>query len=251
MATRSDAVQIDVRLDRASPVPLYHQLARAIESSIDSGALRPGDRLENEVSLTERLGLARPTARQAIQELVRKGLLVRRRGLGTQVVRPAINRDVRLSSLYDDLAASGRAPDTVLLAHESCTPATAGVPVLAELLPADEPLHLVRRLRRADGVPLAIMTNYLPARFALDDVALAGRSLYDLLRDQGAQIAIAHQTIGARLADTDEARLLGQPRPLACVTAERIVYDDAGVLVELGRHLYRSDRYSVQTSLVV
>lgn len=251
MATRSDAVQVDVRLDRTSPVPLYHQLAQAIESAIDSGALRPGDRLENELSLTERLGLARPTARQAIQELVRKGLLVRRRGLGTQVVRPAIHRDVRLSSLYDDLAASGRVPDTTVLSHERCTPATAEVPALLELLAPDTPLQVLRRLRRADGEPLAIMTNYLPERYELDDVALAGRSLYDLLRDQGAQIAIAHQTIGARLADAGEADLLGQPRPLACVTAERIVYDDAGALVEVGRHLYRSDRYSVQTSLVV
>ena len=167
------------------------------------------------------------------------------------VVRPVIHRDVRLSSLYDDLAASGRAPDTTVLAHESCTPATADVPGLADLLPPDEPLQMVRRLRRADGEPLAIMTNYLPARYELDDVALAGRSLYDLLRDQGAQIAIAHQTIGARLADAAEADLLEQPRPLACVTAERIVYDDAGALVELGRHLYRADRYTVQTSLVV
>ena len=94
------------------------------------------------------------------------------------------------------------------------------------------------------------MTNYLPARFELDDAALGRRGLYDLLRDQGAQMAIAHQTIGARLADADEAELLEQARPLACVTAERIVYDDAGALVELGRHLYRADRYTVQHSLV-
>ncbi|MEV1295362.1 GntR family transcriptional regulator [Pseudonocardia sp. NPDC049635] len=251
MATRTDAVQVDVRLDRASPVPLYHQLAQAIESAIESGALQPGDRLENELSLTQRLGLARPTARQAIQELVRKGLLVRRRGLGTQVVRPAIHRDVRLSSLHDDLTASGRVPETTVLAHENCTPATAGVPALTEMLAPDEPLQRVQRLRSADGEPLAIMTNFLPVRFELGDGKLAGRGLYTLLREQGAQIAIAHQTIGARLAEPDEAVLLGQAPPLACVTAELVVYDDAGELVEVGRHLYRSDRYTVQTSLVV
>ncbi|WP_224388367.1 GntR family transcriptional regulator [Pseudonocardia sp. ICBG1293] len=250
MATRSDAVQVDVRLDRTSPVPLYHQLSQAIEAAIDNGALRPGDRLENELSLTERLGLARPTARQAIQELVRKGLLVRRRGLGTQVVRPAIHRDARLTSLYSDLASGGREPDTRLLTHDTTTPSAAGID-LGDVMAPDTPLHLLRRLRWADGEPLAIMTNYVPARFELDDAALAGRSLYDLLREQGAQIAIAHQTIGARLADAEEAGLLEQPRPLACVTAELIVYDDAGALVEVGRHLYRADRYTVQTSLVV
>jgi len=250
MATRSDAVQVDVRLDRTSPVPLYHQLAQAIEAAIEEGRLQPGDRLENELSLTERLGLARPTARQAIQELVRKGMLVRRRGLGTQVVRPAIHRDTRLTSLYRDLAADGREPSTRLLSHERTTAAAAGID-LGDVLAPDSELHLLRRLRWADGEPLAIMTNYVPARFALDDVALAGRSLYDLLREQGAQLAIAHQTIGARLADTEEAALLEQACPLACVTAELIVYDDAGAFVEVGRHLYRSDRYTVQTSLVV
>ncbi|BBG02655.1 MULTISPECIES: GntR family transcriptional regulator [Pseudonocardia] len=251
MATRSEAVQLDVVLDRASPVPLYHQLAQAIEAAIDRGVLRPGDRLENEIALTERLGLARPTARQAIQELVRKGLLVRRRGLGTQVVQPAIHRDVRLTSLYEDLTDAGRTPETRLLAHEPCTPGTAGVPALSELLPADEPLQMLRRVRLADGEPLSIMTNYLPARFELDDAVLGQRGLYALLREQGAQVTLAYQTIGARLELDDEAALLGGPNLLACVTAELTVYDDAGALVELGRHVYRADRYTVQTSLII
>ncbi|HWD02915.1 MAG TPA: GntR family transcriptional regulator [Amycolatopsis sp.] len=251
MATRSDAVQLDVRLDRTSPVPLYHQLAQGIEHAITSGTLRPGDRIENEVSLTERLGLARPTARQAIQELVRKGLLVRRRGLGTQVTRPAIHRDVRLSSLHDDLTWSGRAPHTKVLEHDSCTPASTGLEELLTLLPPDEPLHRIRRLRYADDEPLAIMTNYVVARYDLENESLVVKGLYELLRAQGAQIAMAHQTIGARLADEDEAALLQQPRPLACVTAKLSVFDDAGQLVELGRHLYLADRYSVETSLVV
>ena len=74
--------ELDITLERNSPVPLYYQLAQAIEHAINTGALAPGDRLENELSLTSRLGLSRPTARQAIQELVKKGLLVRKRGVG-------------------------------------------------------------------------------------------------------------------------------------------------------------------------
>ena len=107
--------QLDVTLDRNSPVPLYHQLAQAIEHAISSGLLAPGDRLENELSLTSRLGLSRPTARQAIQELVKKGLLVRKRGVGTQVVRSQFRRDERLSSLNEDLAKAGKRPGTRLL----------------------------------------------------------------------------------------------------------------------------------------
>src|ERR687889_915747 len=107
--------QLDITLDRNSPVPLYHQLAQYIEHAINTGLLAPGDRLENELSLTSRLGLSRPTARQAIQELVKKGLLVRKRGVGTQVVRSQFRRDERLSSLNDDLAKAGKRPSTPLL----------------------------------------------------------------------------------------------------------------------------------------
>ena len=250
VATRSDAVELDIRLDRTIPVPLYHQLAKAIEGAIESGALKPGDRIENEMLLTERLGLARPTARQAIQELVRKGMLVRRRGLGTQVVRPGIHRDVRLSSLHRDLAQAGRTPCTRLLERAGCTPGSTGLAPLLDHLSSAEPLQKIVRLRLADGEPLALMTNYLPARFVLGDRDLEDRSLYDLLREQGAQLAIAHQTIGARLADATEAELLEHAQPAACVTAERVVYDDAGHLIELGQHLYRADRYAVRTTLV-
>src|SRR3982751_1618818 len=107
--------ELDIRLDRSSSVPLYHQLAQSIEHAISSGTLAPGDRLENELSLTSRLGLSRPTARQAIQELVKKGLLVRKRGVGTQVVRSQFRRDERLSSLNEDLTKAGRVPSSRLL----------------------------------------------------------------------------------------------------------------------------------------
>ena len=65
-----------VELDRSSPVPLYYQLAQAIEAAIRDGDLSPGDRFENELALAKRLTLSRPTTRRAIQELVDKGLLV-------------------------------------------------------------------------------------------------------------------------------------------------------------------------------
>ena len=63
-------------IDRSSPMPLYFQLAQAIEGAIAGGALPAGSRLENEVLLAQRYGLSRPTVRRAVQELVAKGLLL-------------------------------------------------------------------------------------------------------------------------------------------------------------------------------
>lgn len=77
---------LSIELDRSSPVPLYYQVAREIERAIQAGSLVPGDRLDNETELANRLGLSRPTMRRAMQDLVSKGLLVRKRGVETQVV---------------------------------------------------------------------------------------------------------------------------------------------------------------------
>ncbi|QGN31490.1 GntR family transcriptional regulator [Microlunatus sp. Gsoil 973] len=240
--------QLDIVLDRASPVPLYHQLAQAIEAAIASGELVPGDRLENELSLTSRLGLARPTARQAIGELARKGLVVRKRGVGTQVLSAQISRETRLSSLYDDLVASGRHPQTRLLSYGIGPP---GDEVLACGADIDETAEFIttKRLRLADGLPLAILVNHLPAWLDLTEDDLAKTPLYALLRARGLHLRVAHQTVSARLMTAEEAKLLTERRPAACLTALRVVYDDTGRLIEIGRHVYRASHYSLDVSL--
>src|SRR5262245_8981786 len=81
---------------------------------IESGEMPVGGRLANEVDLAERLGVSRPTMRKAIAYLVERGMLVRKRGVGTQIVQPKVRRPVELSSLYDDLAKSGQVPSTVV-----------------------------------------------------------------------------------------------------------------------------------------
>lgn len=245
------ARELDITLERNSPVPLYYQLAQSIENAINSGELAPGDRLENELSLTTRLGLSRPTARQAIQELVNKGLLVRKRGVGTQVVRSQFSRDERLTSLNADLVQAGKVPSTQLLEF------TVGPldPDVASSLDAnditEQEFIRVRRLRLADDVPLAILTNYLPASFDLTRDVLERRSLYATLQSLGVNLKIAHQRISARLMTDDEAELLDEETPCACLTVDRITYDDTGRFVEFGRHTYRAAHYSIQSNLMV
>lgn len=114
---------LNFALNRSSPVPLYYQLAQQLEAAIEHGALAPGNLLGNEVDLSVRLGLSRPTVRQAIQSLVEKGLLVRRRGVGTQVVHSQVKRPLELSSLYDDLESAGQGPTTQVVRNEG-VPAT-------------------------------------------------------------------------------------------------------------------------------
>jgi len=237
-------------LDRTSPIPLYFQIAENLKEAIDAGTIAPGERLDNELELAAQLGVSRPTVRQAIQRLVQQGLVVRRRGLGTVVVTPRILRPVALTSLYDDLVAAKRAPTTAVLSLQEITADDELAQVLS--LGAGTPVLSVERLRFADEAPLALMHNYLPAKFlhgrAEADFEQAG--LYELLRSSGVQPHAADQVIAARRATAQEARLLRAPRTATVLTMTRTAFDPAGLPIEHGRHAYLADRYSFKMSLI-
>lgn len=237
-------------LDRSSPIPLYFQIAEHLTEAIKSGTIAPGERLDNELELADRLGVSRPTVRQAVQRLVQQGLVIRRRGLGTVVVAPRIMRPVALTSLYDDLAAAQRHPTTVVLVVEHIE-ADADI---AKILSVEvgTPVLAIERLRSADESPLAIMHNFVPANL-LDgrpEIDLQKMGLYELLRSQGVQLHSADQVIGARRATPLEARLLEAPRGATVLTMTRTAFDPVGTPVEYGRHAYLADRYSFKMSLV-
>jgi DNA-binding GntR family transcriptional regulator len=236
-------------LDRSGPLPLYYQLASRIEAAIADGSIAPGSRIENEVALAQRLRLSRPTIRRAIQELVDKGLLVRRRGIGTQVVHGKVTRNLALTSLYEDLSRTHQHPSTALLLYE----VIGAEAKIAEHLNvgAGEPVLHLRRLRNADGVPVSILENFLPEPFVdISSDDLEDRGLYQILRNRGVAMRIAQQNIGARNANAEEGKLLDIPRNSALLTMERTVYDNAGRAIEFGHHSYRPDLYSFEVTLV-
>jgi len=236
-------------LDRHSPVPLYYQLSRELERAIREGDVKPGEQIETEVELATRLGLSRPTVRQAIQDLVNKGLLVRRRGVGTQVVHSQLRRSVELTSLYDDLSEAQHEPSTKVLAL-STKPADAA---MAESLRIEEgsPVLHIKRLRSMDGEPLAIMRNWIPAELlSVTREILEETGLYEAMRQQGVQVRVANQRIGAAVATASEAKLLGVKTGAPLLVMERVAFDDAGRVVETSSHRYRADAYSFETTLV-
>lgn len=242
-------MELFMDLDRSGPVPLYFQVSQRIEKAILSGELRVGSRLENEVALGERLGLSRPTVRRAIQDIVDKGLLVRRRGIGTQVVHGQVTRNVELTSLFDDLARSSKTPTTRLLAFETVSADAK----LAEELAVEigSPNLYIRRLRLSDDVPLAVMENWLPADFLdIEADTLSRHGLYQVLRARGVTIRVARQHISARASTNEESSLLAIDKRSALLTMDRTAYDDSGRAVEYGRHCYRPDLYSFEVTLV-
>ena len=238
----------EVPLDRSSPVPLYFQVATRMQEQIETGRLPVGGRLENEVELADRLGVSRPTMRKAIAYLVERGMLVRRRGVGTQVVHPKVRRPVELTSLWDDLAKSGRTPRTEVRSLE-VGPASESVAATLGLAPGRE-VTTVERLRYAGDEPLAIMHNVVPVDVVrLDPDELVRRGLYELLRAAGRMPRIASQVVGAKAASAVEARLLGDARGAPMLTMTRTAWDEGGRVIEYGSHVYRASRYSFELTL--
>jgi GntR family transcriptional regulator len=236
-----------ITIDRSSPVPLYFQLAQHFEAAIRSGTLEAGSRLENELQLADTLGLSRPTVRAALLYLANKGLVVRKRGLGTVVANERIDRNVELTSLYDDLAASGRTPTTKIIKAEVSRPSDEVARALQ--LPERGLVMSLERIRFADGEPMALMHNYLPAGLIpLDVELLEERGLYELLRSAGVRPTSATQRMSAKNASAAEARVFDEARGTALLTMERIAYDQADRPIEFGRHLYRASRYAFTTS---
>ncbi|MGW1881605.1 GntR family transcriptional regulator [Streptomyces sp. NPDC001970] len=237
-------------MDRTSPVPLYFQLSQQLEAAIEHGTLTPGSLLGNEIELAGRLGLSRPTVRQAIQSLVDKGLLVRRRGVGTQVVHSKVKRPLELSSLYDDLEAAGQRPATRVL-QNTVEPATAEV-AAALGVPEGSDVHMIERLRYAHAEPMAHLRNHLPAGLLpLDNEQLESTGLYRMMRAAGITLHSARQSVGARAATADEAERLGEETGAPLLTMQRTTFDDTGRAVEFGSHVYRASRYAFEFQLLV
>lgn len=236
-------------IDRSSPVPLYYQVSQFLERAIEAGDIPNGSLFENEIQLAEQLGLSRPTMRRAMQHLVDKGLVVRRRGIGTRVVQPRVRRPLELTSLYDDLSRTGRNPTTRVLELETVE-ADDEVAVAFGCEPRTPVLMLVR-LRSAGDTPIAKLTNFLPESIGTFEAeVLERRGLYELMRARGIQLHSATQVVGARTATAAEARLLDESRGAALLTMQRTTYDDHGAVVEYGTHVYAASRYSFETHLL-
>lgn len=238
-----EPVTLSIEVNRESRKPLHQQISEPIAEMIAGGELQPGQLLEDELALASRLHVSRPTIRRAFQDLVAGGMLSRRRGAGTRVTPVNFHRSVGLTSLFDDLARQGRHPTTDVLSYEVILADGAS----AELLGCQPGAELVRvrRLRRSEGAPLAIMRNTIPARTAPSLTTLASEGLYSALAVGGIVPSTAVQKVGAKGADAEEAALLDLEVGAPLVTMQRTAFGVDGEVIEYGDHVYDAAQYSV------
>ena len=229
--------------------PLYLQLQRRIAEAIASGRLVPGDSLPAERDMATMTGLSRVTVRNAIQALVASGQLVQRRGSGTFVAQKVERLEQALSlltSFTEDMARRGKSVDSQWISRQIAAPAPGEDMALG--LSGDERVARLERVRRSDGVPLAIERASIPASI-LPDPGAVESSLYLALEALGKRPVRAVQRISAANLGPRDAALLEVPAGVAGLRIERIGYLASGRVVEFTRSLYRGDAYDFAVEL--
>lgn len=232
--------------------PLYVRLQRVICEAIEQQSLVPGAPLPSERDLSRHFGLSRVTVRRAFDELVASGVLDRRRGSGTYVSQcpPGRGRVEKsfstLSSFSEDMKARDRTPGSRWLSRGTGA-ATPEEALYLDLSPGAR-VHRFRRLRLADGSPMAVETSSIVG-FALSSSDVVEESLYAALTLTGHRPVRALQRLRAEAAGDDRAALLETSDSHAGLLIERRAFLSDGRPVEFTRSFYRGDAYDIVAEL--
>ena len=230
-----------------TPAPCYRVIEQDLRRRIRD--LPPHTRVASEARLCAEFGVSRMTARAALTRLVEAGLVYREAGRGSFVAPPAANR--RADSLVrftEQMRREGRAAASRVLAAGT-RPATPAERLALRL--GGQAVIEVRRVRLADGVPVAVETAVFPAVLAgLLDADLTG-SLHAALARRGHLPSGGRATVVAEPATAEDAALLGVPAGAAVLVERRLVHDQRGHPLERTESRYAGDRYALDVRFEV
>jgi GntR family transcriptional regulator len=224
-------------------VPIYQRIQNSIRKRIEEGKLRPGQVVDSERELAKAHGVSLMTARHALAELQREGLVERHRGSGTFVAPPKIQFN-KLTSFTEQMSGRSMSAQSKVL-HSSVVH---GEPDIAArlALPPGSRLLLIERLREAGGEPFSLETCYLSA----DTYSGIARSHLDrgslfllLQREYKTELAYADEDVEATVADPKTAELLSVPRGAPLLRIRQTIFSTGGKAVLYVYGLYRSDRH--------
>ena len=230
------------------PLPMYFRIEQGILEQIQSGLLKPGEQLPTEAELAERHGVSRITAKRALDDLVHQGLAYRQQGKGTFVASGRIRDISGFGSFSEDIRSRGLTPSSQVVLFQEVYP---DAEIRTRLnLAEGKRAFLLKRLRLADGEPVAVETAHLPCGLCpgLLEEDLAKRSLFAVLRERyGLTPTWADAEIEARTATSHEADLLKMKAGRPVLEARRTTFTTTYEVIECVDSVYRGDRFSFYT----
>ena len=238
-------------LPEDSHLPLWVQISQRLREAIDAGVFPPNSVLPSEAELNRLFGVSRATSRSVLNELERQGLIVRRAGKGSIVLRPRLDQPAEvMAGFSEDMRRRGRSPSYRTLEAGK-------VPVDTEVAEALEirsetRVFRSRRVLLADGEPMGLAISWIPPRLlkglsAPTPEELTQGSLYAwMFRHCGTRFIRAREYIEAAAAEPDLAALLEVSCGAPLLVARRQSFDESGKPAEYSVLHFRSDRYRFQ-----
>lgn len=235
-----------MQLNYDNAIPLHVQLKTIIEKQIAGGELTK--QIPTERNFMEYYHVSRSTVREAINLLVREGVLEKRHGSGTFVsIKPIHQWLGNLTSTTEMIRQMGMKPGAALIDHYKMIPET-----YIQDKAGFKEAFFIKRVRYADELPIGVECHYYSidigeaiAKYDLNDT-----TLYEIEENEmGILFAEASQVIGSGIIPDEEAAHLNIPKMSHVLVAERIIKDQEGSTVEFEKAYYRSDMYNFQISL--
>lgn len=223
------------------PTTVYQAIAAQLEEELSQN-YSCGEYLPSEKQLAERYSVNRHTLRRAVDELVNKGLVQRRQGVGILVLMRPYNYPLHSQARFSqNLLEQGSHPTSERLLAV-LRPCNAEIAAALGLTEGDTVIHL-RTLRRVNGVPVCVINHYLPdPRWWPTLQQFNSGSLHDFMqRELTLSLSRKQTRITARRAQARESKLLevSLHSPLLCVRTLNTTGDDR--LAEYSVSLTRAD----------
>lgn len=237
-------------MKRSIPIPLYYQVKEDIISKIKNGTYGIGDKVPGENELQKVYNVSSITVRKALMDLVNEGYLYRFQGKGTYVAKPKINRLLNLMSFTDEMKEKGIQPSTKIIHIKTIVDE-----VISKKLEIseDSEITVVKRLRLADGVPIALQTSYVPASILTSEVASRLKqetSLYAILKEKGIMPHSAREVYNIiTMEDKATYSLFKVKKGTPAFYVRRTTYNREEIVFEYAESILIWDRYSIEVDL--
>lgn len=229
---------------------LYIRIKDIYREKILSGEIRYGEKIESEMEIQKKFGVSRITARQAILDLEKEGMVNRGRGRGTFVIwKPAIKEKLsEIRSFSHEMELHGRVPGTSSFTIDREEVAEKAAKIF-DLDPHEE-MYCFRRVRTADDVKLVYMVSYFPLDTDLPiHEEESTRSMYEKFEVIGtAKPKRVEEEFSAEIPSDEVRTSLNIPKSLPVLARKRISYDDQDHIIEYTISYYRSDLYTYMNS---
>lgn len=224
----------------------YEVIAKELRDDIVNGVYSPGQQLALEKEMCEQYGVSRITIKRAVDELVKQGLVVKRRGSGT-FVKSLEDQDVKelgMANQFNGFAATfkGRDVGTQVLKFDIVHPEKE---VAAKLqITEDDFIYDIIRVRSLDGEPIVVEYTQMPIQLipGLKRHVLEN-SIYSFIEgDLKLKIQSAHRTVRAVMPTDEEKQELAIEGVLPLLEVEQVAFLDDGRPFEFSIAHHRGDR---------